>query len=103
VARGLRALVALPALACGLAACTSTLTLSADDVAKSAEDALEQKIGQRPDITCPDDVEAKVGTETRCTLTADGLDGTYGVTVKIKSVEGTTANFDVQVDSQPQG
>ena len=98
-----RALLVLPALSFVLGACTTTATLSADQVAKSAEDALEKQVGSRPDITCPKDVEAKVGNETRCTLTAKGLDGTYGVTVRIKSVEGTTANFDVLVDSKPQG
>jgi hypothetical protein len=102
VSRGLRALLVLPFLAFGLAAC-GTPTLSAEDVATGAEDALEQQVGQRPDITCPEDVEAKVGNTTRCTLTAEGLDGEYGVTVTIKSVEGDTANFDVEVDSQPQG
>jgi hypothetical protein len=95
-------LLVLPALAFGLAAC-GTPTLSADDVAKGAEDALEKQVGQRPDVTCPDDVEAKVGNETRCTLTAEGHAGEYGVTVTITSVKDGTANFDVQVDSQPQG
>jgi hypothetical protein len=101
VSRALRALLTLPALAFGLAAC-GTATLSADDVAKGAADGLERQVGQRPDITCPDDVEAKVGRKTRCTLTAEGLEGEYGVTVTITSVEGDTANFDVEVDSQPQ-
>jgi hypothetical protein len=103
LSRALRALLPLPALAFGLAACSGTATLSAEEVANGAEDALEQEVGQRPDITCPDDVEAKVGNETRCTLTAEGLPGEYGVSVKITSVEGDTANFDVQVDSEPQG
>jgi phage tail sheath gpL-like len=98
-----RALLVLPALACMVGGCTVKQTLSADEVAKSAEDALEKQVGQRPDITCPDDVEAKVGNKTRCTLTAKGLDGTYGVTVTIKSVKNGTANFDVLVDDKPQG
>ena len=102
MSRALRALLVLPALVLGLAACGAS-TLSAEDVATGAEDALEQEVGQRPDVSCPDDVEAKVGNETRCSLTAEGLDGEYGVTVTITSVEGDTANFDVQVDSQPQG
>jgi hypothetical protein len=102
VFRALRTLLSLPVLALGLAAC-GTATLSAEEVATGAEDALEQQVGTRPDITCPEDVEAEVGKQTRCTLTAEGLDGEYGVTVKITKVEDDTANFDVQVDSQPQG
>ena len=97
-----RLVLAIPALALGLAGCGAG-SLSAEDVATGAEDALEEEVGQRPDVACPEDLEAEVGAETRCTLTAEGLEGEYGVTVTVTSVEGDTANFDVQVDSQPQG
>ena len=96
-----RAAVVLPVLV--LAAACGTGTVSKDDVAKAAEDSLEKQVGQRPDVSCPDDLEATVGATTRCTLTAQGLDGTYGVTVKVTKVEGDQASFDVQVDSEPQG
>jgi hypothetical protein len=96
-----RALVVLPVLV--LAAGCGTGTVSKGDVAKAAEDSLEQQVGQRPDVACPDDLEAKVGAKTRCTLTADGLDGKYGVTVTVTKVDGDQASFDVQVDSEPQG
>ena len=36
-------------------------------------------------------------------LTVDGDDQEYGVTVTVTSVEGETANFDVQVDEEPAG
>jgi hypothetical protein len=100
--RRLRLLLAAPFLVAGLAACGSG-TLAADDVASSAEDALEAQVGARPDVTCPDDLEAEVGAETRCTLSVDGDDQEYGVTVTVTSVEGETANFDVQVDEEPVG
>ena len=96
-----RAAVVLPVRV--LAAACGTGTVSKGDVAKAAEDSLEQQVGQRPDVSCPEDLEAKVGATTRCTLTADGLDGTYGVTVEVTKVEGDKASFDVQVDSEPQG
>ena len=57
--RRLRLLAAVPLLALGLAACGSG-TLSADKVAKGAEDALEKQVGVRPDITCPEDLKAEV-------------------------------------------
>jgi Domain of unknown function (DUF4333) len=97
-----RSLLVVPALLLGLSAC-GTATLSADEVATGAEDALEAEVGQRPDVTCPEDLEAEVGAEMRCTLTAEGLEGEYGVTVRISEVEGETASFDVQVDDAPQG
>jgi hypothetical protein len=96
-----RPLIAVPFLLC-LAACGAS-SLSAEDVATGAEDALEETVGERPDITCPEDLPAEVGAETRCTLTAGGDPTEYGVTVTVTSVEGDTANFDVQVDAEPQG
>lgn len=96
------ALLALvPVLAAGLAACGTT-RVAAATVAKAAEDALEQQVGTRPDVSCPHDLAAKVGATTRCTLTAEGLDGTYGITVTVRSVENGKAHFDVKVDDQPQ-
>ena len=63
--------------------------------------ALEQEVGVRPDVSCPEDLPAEVGAEARCTLTVEGDEGEYGVTVTVSSVEGDTAQFDVQVDTEP--
>jgi len=94
-------LAAIPFLLAGLVACSSTPVLEADTVASSAEDALEEQIGVRPSITCPDDVDAKVGEEIRCTLTGGDDPTKYGVTVTVTSVEGNNATFDVEVDEKP--
>jgi hypothetical protein len=94
-----RLLLAVPVLL--LAGCGSG-SLSAETIASGAEDALEEQVGERPDISCPEDLPAEVGAETRCTLTAGGDPTTYGVTVTVTSVDGDTANFDVAVDEQPQ-
>ena len=100
MARRLALLVAvLPAL--GLTACTGTL--ASDDVATQAEDALEERVGARPDIVCPDDLDAEVGAETRCTLTAGDDPTEYGVTVTVTAVDEGEAAFDVEVDGQPRG
>ena len=71
-------------------------------MATGAEDALEKKVGTRPDVSCPDDLEAKVGAETTCTLTAGDDPTKYGVSVTVTSVDGETADFDVKVDDHPQ-
>jgi hypothetical protein len=97
------ALLATSFLLAGLAACGGSDVLTADTVAESAEDALEEQIGARPDISCPDDVEAKVGEETRCTLTGGDDPTEYGVTVTVTSVDGNNATFDVVVDDEPLG
>lgn len=94
-------LAALPVLGAVLAGCGAP-TVSADTVATAAADVLEKQVGTRPQVSCPHDLPAKVGAATRCTLTASGLEGSYGVTVTVRSVEGSTAHFDVVVDDRPQ-
>lgn len=89
--------VALTAL---LAGCSAG-SVSAEDAAELAEDQLEQQVGDRPDITCPEDLPAEVDATIECELTAEGLDGTYGVTLTVTSVEDSTVNFDIQVAEEP--
>ena len=96
-----RLLLAAPVLAAVLAAC-STPALSAAAVAKGAEDALEKKVGTRPHITCPKDLDATVGATTRCTLTAGNESTKYGVTVVVTSVSDGHTRFDVRVDRTPE-
>ena len=96
----LRLLITSPVLL-GLAAC-GTSVVTAEDTAAKAEEALEEEIGVRQDVSCPDDLEAEEGAETRCLLTTAGEDPTqFGVTVTVTSVEGNTVNFDIQVDDEP--
>ena len=107
--RRLGSLALAPLLLAGVAACSVSVTsntttrLPAADVATGAEDALEKQVGARPDVSCPDDLEAEVGAETRCTLTAGGDPTEYGVTVTVTAVEGTDAEFDIVVDEEPMG
>ena len=101
--RRLHQLAALPLLLVGLSACSGSGTLSADEVATKAEDALEQQVGVRPTISCPDDLKAEVGAETRCTLTGADDPTEYGVSIKVSEVNGNNVKFDIQVDDKPSG
>jgi Domain of unknown function (DUF4333) len=83
-----------------LAGC-GTGVVQAARVAAAAEHSLEKQVGLRPDVTCPRDLRAEVGATTRCTLTAEGLDGRYGVTVSVTAVEDGQARFAVRVDPSP--
>jgi hypothetical protein len=76
-------------------------TLSASDVASAAEDALEQEVGTRPDISCPDELPVEKGATTRCTLTAGDDDARYGVTVTVIGADDDP-NIKVRVDDAPQ-
>lgn len=75
--------------------------LSANTLATEVSEELAATTGQpKPDITCPKDLKGKVGTTTRCTLTAD--DGsTLGVTVTVTSVDGDKIGFDIKADDTP--
>jgi hypothetical protein len=72
--------------------------LSADKLATTVAEELAATTGRpKPDITCPEDLVGKVGSTTRCTLTAD--DGsTLGVSVTVSSVDGDQIDFDIEAD-----
>jgi hypothetical protein len=94
-------LVMTPLLNFGLVGCAGSLP--AVDVATQAEDVLEEQEGVRPDITCPDDLEEEVGAQTRCTWTAGDDPTEYGLTITVTAVDGDGAEFDVELDRQPNG
>jgi hypothetical protein len=78
----------------------STDTLTVAEVAAAAEDALEEQVGARPDIACPEALEKRKGASTRCTLTGGDDSVEYGVTVTVTSTDDTT-RIGVQVDDEP--
>ncbi|WKX69396.1 DUF4333 domain-containing protein [Streptomyces sp. XD-27] len=89
--------VAVGALLVGCSS-SSTPQLSADKLATKVAEMLAAEKGlSKPQVTCPEDLVGKVGTTTRCTLTAD--DGsTLGVTVTVKSVDGSEVNITAKAD-----
>ncbi|MGW2642235.1 DUF4333 domain-containing protein [Streptomyces sp. NPDC001348] len=77
-----------------------TPKLSADKLASSVSEKLAAQTGQpKPKITCPEDLAGKVGTTTRCKLTA-GDGSTLGVTVTVTSVKGSQINYDIKADDK---
>jgi hypothetical protein len=79
-----------------------TLTASADLVASTAEDALEQSVGTRPAIDCgTEDFPIVNDTKRTCLLTdpTSGLE--YDATVTIIKVDGANFSVDVQVADAP--
>jgi hypothetical protein len=97
-----RLLLVAPLLALGLAGCGAE-TLEASTIAEDAEAALEERVGTRPDIICPEGIPAEVGAETECALTAGGDPTEYPVRIRVSSVDGDTVNYDVEVGDAPAG
>ena len=95
-------LLAVPLLAAGLGGLRGRL-LTPTTSRTGRRTPSRSRSAPAPTSSCPDDLEAEVGAETRCTLTAGDDPTEYGVTVTVTSVEDDTANFDVEVDEHPSG
>ncbi len=97
-------IVSVLATTLALAACSSddsVGTLAKGTVETGAMDALTKKTGQQaPQITCPGDMPAKVGASMVCSIPL--TNGIYDVTVTVTAVNGTTAQFSVEVASAPR-
>jgi hypothetical protein len=80
-----------------LAACSSTPSLSAENVAKTIEETIANDVGvtvdEGPDVTCPSSLEGVIGNSIVCTVAWDGEE--YDVDVTVVSVEGGKVLFDV--------
>lgn len=93
-APGVAAVVAATAFV--LAACTVTtqrLMIDKDLLAAEVQTQLTQQLdSQAPPISCPNDLEPKVGATTTCLMSAPS--GTYNVTVTITKLDpGAAGNY----------
>ena len=97
---GCIAAISLVLGACSASVSVGTKTIAQDELQTEVQSQLSKTVGkQAPPITCPGDLDAKVDASTTCTLTDSG--STYDVAVKVTSVDGGTAKFDIQVADQP--
>jgi hypothetical protein len=88
------ALIAIVSFAVLLAACGKT-TVKSDSAEDSVVQVVSKQTGFHPDdVSCPDDVEAKVGQTFECTFT--GPDGPYTADVEIKQVEDEDVLFHIE-------
>ncbi|MFZ2964217.1 MAG: hypothetical protein WA006_05980, partial [Rhodoglobus sp.] len=96
--------IATVALAAALlAGCTTvTLTAQAEDIAATAEDALEQQVGSRPEIDCgTGEVELEVGLVLDCVLTDPASGEQFEAPVTIEAIDGANYTVGVQVGDAP--
>lgn len=86
--------VVVASLALLVAGCSSTI--KPEGAAKSVVDLVSKQTGFKPkDVTCPDGVDAKVGTTFKCTFT--GPEGTeYTADMRITEVAGEDVKFFIE-------
>jgi len=86
--------------ACSANVSVGTKIVNKDDLQTEVQSQLSKNVGKpAPPITCPGDLDAKVDATMTCTMT--DTSGTYDVAVKVTSVDGGTAKYDIQVADQP--
>jgi hypothetical protein len=72
-----------------------------EEVEKQAMAVLTKTVGQQaPQITCPGNLKAEVGTAMVCSIPLEGK--TFDVNIKVTAVEGGNAKFDVAVADKPR-
>jgi Domain of unknown function (DUF4333) len=73
---------------------SSKATVSKGDVANQITSKLTDAAGNKPDsVSCPDDLQAKVGAQQNCTMKVK--DQTFNVNVTVTSVNGNDVKFDM--------
>lgn len=76
-------------------------SISKADLEQQVSSQLAASVGQQPkSVTCPGDLDAKVGASIRCSLVTP-QDITYGVTATVASVNGSDVHFSIKVDDHP--
>ena len=77
-------------------------TFSKTDVETGSMEALSKKVGQpSPQITCPNDLKAKVGEKMICSMPINAK--TYDVTVTVSALgDNNIGTYDVEVATAPR-
>ena len=99
------ALAAAAVVAALLSGCTATATytVSPEDLATTAENALEQQVGSRPDIDCgTEDIDLVKGTVVPCILTDPASGDRFDAPVTIEEVDGSNYTIGVGVADAPK-
>jgi hypothetical protein len=80
--------------ACSCSVGSSSHAVSKNDVAQQITSKLTDAAGNKPEsVTCPSDLEAKVGAQLNCTMKVK--DQTFNVNVTVTSVNGNDVKFDM--------
>lgn len=79
-----------------LSACSGSVSVGSKTVSASdVEDQIASQATQTPDdVSCPDDLEAKVDATLTCTATFEGT--TYEIKVTVTSVDNGDVKFSIE-------
>ncbi|MDN3238102.1 DUF4333 domain-containing protein [Glycomyces tritici] len=78
-------------------------TVTGDELAELAEDALEEETGSRPEMDCGsvDSISVSQDKEVDCVATSTETGAEYDATITFTSVEGRDYEISVEVASEP--
>jgi len=80
--------------ACSCSIGSSSHAVPKSDVASQITSKMTDAAGNKPDsVSCPDDLQAKVGAQLNCAMKVKGA--TYNVNVTVTSVDGSDVKFDM--------
>ena len=94
-----------------LSACSASVDLGSQTVSKdelasqvtaAIADTMKVDVEQVPTVTCPDDLDAEVGAATTCVLHDEDAGKNYDVAIKVTSIDGGQANFQLEIAPTPQ-
>ncbi|SFL75074.1 DUF4333 domain-containing protein [Geodermatophilus ruber] len=91
--RRLPLLAAAPALALALTSCSA---IEQGELESQVAAALESEFGDAPEVTCQEDLDAKVDARTECTAVDPDTGEDIPLTITVTSVEGDTAQFEIE-------
>lgn len=91
--------VALVPLALVVAGCSAVAPMPQKSVEQKAAEEIGQRTGLAPVVRCPGDLESRTGATMKCRLAdPNGSKKTYGMTVKVVSLENGVAMLDFVLD-----
>lgn len=100
IGRTVAAVATVGGLLLGLAACGRD-AVPAGDIEQEINKLATQRLGAPADaVDCPQPLPAKIGSSIRCSVTVGGGQ-TYGVTIKISSIDGDHTEYNIEVDEAP--
>ena len=92
--RRLPLLAVASALGFGLTACGSSI--GQGELEKQVSSTLESRFGVAAEVSCPGDLDAEVDATTECAATDPDTGERIGLRIRVTSVEGDTADFDIE-------